>query len=446
MEGQKMNKSSISLLAQVLAAKDGLTIAEAERFIKQMFDVANESVQTDKLLKIKWLGTFKVTSVKDRESVNVNTGERIVIEGREKISFTPDNILKEIVNKPFAQFETVVVGDGVEFSDIDAKYEEETRIEDVAQEAKQQVESTTEPVQEVVKDTVSQGKGEAVETQSIESLPSDIGEDVVDVEAEAETVEKGPSTVVKEATDTTEKDASDTTEDNSIAPTEEDVTTTPEENATISKPQDYSNHNHHMIAIPKAVVFVALAVIVLLMAGMSWFAFSYGKMSAQRDHLASQLDKLNEYQVKPQIAREPKTPTSPIITVTAHDDSIKTAMREQKEQAKADSIRKAEQRLVQKAKADSIAKAKATLQQAENQPSVSTSYDSDVRIRTGAYRIVGVAQTVTVKKGQTLASLSKLYLGSGMECYVEAVNACRTVQEGQKVKIPKLELKKKLKK
>lgn len=126
-----MNKSSLSVLAKAVASKRGLTQAEAERFIATMFEVAGDGIQEDKLLKMKWLGTFKITSVKDRESVDVNTGERILIEGRDKISFTPDNILKEIINKPFAQFETVVVNDGVDFSDIDEKFANMEREEEL---------------------------------------------------------------------------------------------------------------------------------------------------------------------------------------------------------------------------------------------------------------------------------------------------------------------------
>lgn len=118
-----MSKISLSDLAQRLAEKSGISLQDAELFIRKMFDVANEGLQSDKLVKMKWLGTFKVMAVKDRESVDVNTGERILIEGRDKISFTPDNILKEIVNKPFAQFETVVVNDGVDFDEIDRKFE-----------------------------------------------------------------------------------------------------------------------------------------------------------------------------------------------------------------------------------------------------------------------------------------------------------------------------------
>ena len=118
-----MSKISLSDLAQRLAEKSGISLQDAELFIRKMFDVANEGLQSDKLVKMKWLGTFKVMAVKDRESVDVNTGERIIIEGRDKISFTSDNILKEIVNKPFAQFETVVVNDGVDFDEIDRKFE-----------------------------------------------------------------------------------------------------------------------------------------------------------------------------------------------------------------------------------------------------------------------------------------------------------------------------------
>ena len=117
-----MIKSSISLLAKAISSKRGLKQVEAERFVTKMFEVANQALDDDKQLKVRWLGSFKVAPVKDRESVDVNTGERIVIEGRDRISFTPDNILKEIINKPFAQFETVVVNDGVDFSDIDERF------------------------------------------------------------------------------------------------------------------------------------------------------------------------------------------------------------------------------------------------------------------------------------------------------------------------------------
>ena len=120
-----MSKFSLNTLGKLLADKSGLSQVEAELFIRKMFDVCNQGLDADKQVKIKWLGTFKVQATKDRESINVNTGERFTIEGRDKLTFTPDNILKEIVNKPFAQFETVVVNDGVDFDEIDEKFGEE---------------------------------------------------------------------------------------------------------------------------------------------------------------------------------------------------------------------------------------------------------------------------------------------------------------------------------
>ena len=166
-----MNRSSMSILARILAEKNNMTISEAEAFIKQMFDVANGVMQADKQLKIRWLGTFKVTSVKDRESVDVNTGERIIIGGRDKITFTPDNILKEIVNKPFAQFETVVVNDGVDFSEIDRKFAFEAKEEVSAPSDEQQIaeESETSPVD----------KAESIPVVAEMSDESELKEDVV---------------------------------------------------------------------------------------------------------------------------------------------------------------------------------------------------------------------------------------------------------------------------
>ena len=173
-----MSKSSLSVLAKAVASKRGLTQAEAERFIATMFDVAGAGIQEDKLLKMKWLGTFKITSVKDRESVDVNTGERILIEGRDKISFTPDNILKEIINKPFAQFETVVVNDGVDFSDIDEKFANMEREEEL-QLLKEQERHDEEVVQEEQnaelpqKEELSQEEEHSQEVELNEEVPQE---------------------------------------------------------------------------------------------------------------------------------------------------------------------------------------------------------------------------------------------------------------------------------
>lgn len=171
-----MNKSSLSVLAKAVASKRGLTQAEAERFIATMFEVAGAGIQEDKLLKMKWLGTFKITSVKDRESVDVNTGERILIEGRDKISFTPDNIMKEIINKPFAQFETVVVNDGVDFSDIDEKFanmereEEELRLQKEQECHDEEVVQEEQNAEQPQKEELSQEEEHSLEVELNENL------------------------------------------------------------------------------------------------------------------------------------------------------------------------------------------------------------------------------------------------------------------------------------
>lgn len=386
MEVKKMSKSSIQILAQVLAAKDNLSFVEAERFVRQMFDIAYENIEADKLLKMKWLGTFKVLSVKDRESVDVNTGERIVIEGRDKISFTPDAILKEIINKPFALFDTVVVNDGVEFGDIDAKYQE-TAVLPQLEENK----DMGEDVSELPAETEEQAK-EIVEIPT--PLPTDAQKVGMLTEEVEEKIEDTP-TETEQPVENTEG-----IEDENVQPTIE----------------------RHGIILPKSLIAVASVALLLLFAGMGWLAFNYGKVVAQRDQLAQQLQKINTEQVvKPKIAKEPKMPKQVVDTVLPQKPVQDNVNAELKRKAKEDSIR---------------------MSQASK---VLDEYDHDVRVRTGAYRIVGVSQIVTAKKGQTLTSISKLYLGPGMECYVEALNNTTEIKEGQQVKIPKLELKKRKK-
>lgn len=381
-----MSKSSIQILAQVLAAKDNLSFVEAERFVRQMFDIAYENIEADKLLKMKWLGTFKVLSVKDRESVDVNTGERIVIEGRDKISFTPDAILKEIINKPFALFDTVVVNDGVEFGDIDAKYQE-TAVLPQLEENK----DMGEDVSELPAETEEQAK-EIVEIPT--PLPTDAQKVGMLTEEVEEKIEDTP-TETEQPVENTEG-----IEDENVQPTIE----------------------RHGIILPKSLIAVASVALLLLFAGMGWLAFNYGKVVAQRDQLAQQLQKTNTEQVvKPKIAKEPKMPKQVVDTVLPQKPVQDNVNAELKRKAKEDSIR---------------------MSQASK---VLDEYDHDVRVRTGAYRIVGVSQIVTAKKGQTLTSISKLYLGPGMECYVEALNNTTEIKEGQQVKIPKLELKKRKK-
>lgn len=475
-----MNRSSMSILARILAEKNNMTISEAETFIKQMFEVANSVMQADKQLKIRWLGTFKVMSVKDRESVDVNTGERIVIGGRDKITFTPDNILKEIVNKPFAQFETVVVNDGVDFSEIDRKFAFEAKEEVSASSEEQQTaeESESLPVDKVesipavaampeeskvkeedaVSEVIVQVEDLSVVSEQAEAPISEIVEKeqpVADVqEPELPVVKEAPVQTVN-ASSVLEETAACCPETKApVSQTKQTVPAGNPENAAEEEEDDEvssSDINHYFI-LPRYVISVAVILILLLIGGIGWFAFNYGKMQAQRNHLALQLEKMQKVRMaKDSLAQAQKDD----LRTKALQDSARLAQSaevlngvdEQNAAAQSDSLRKAvaAKKIVSKQQTE-VAKQKAAEAVAKQKVEVqaASKYDADPRVRTGAYRILGVDQTIVAKSGQTLSSISKLYLGPGMECYLEAVNGgAIDVKAGQKIHIPKLVLKKK---
>lgn len=511
-----MNRSSMSILARILAEKNNMTISEAETFIKQMFEVANSVMQADKQLKIRWLGTFKVMSVKDRESVDVNTGERIVIGGRDKITFTPDNILKEIVNKPFAQFETVVVNDGVDFSEIDRKFAFEAKEEVSASSEEQQTaeESESSPVDksetipavaemsdesELKEDAVSevtvQVEDLSVVSEQAEVPISEIVEKeqpVADVqepeppvsqvqesdqpaavnlsEPSVADVEEPELPVVKEApvqsvTESSVQEETVVSRPETKAPVSQTKQTVPAgnpENAVEEEEDDEvsSSDRKHYFMLPRYVISVAVILILLLIGGIGWFAFNYGKMQAQRNHLALQLEEMQKARMaKDSLAQTQKDD----LRTKALQDSARLAQSaevlngvdEQNAAAQADSLRKVaaaketaskQQTEVTKQKVAEAAVKQKTLKEAKQkaEAQAASKYDADPRVRTGAYRILGVDHTIVAKSGQTLGSISKLYLGPGMECYFEAVNGgAIDVKAGQKIHIPKLALKKK---
>ena len=483
MEEEKMSKSNISRLAKSISSKHGLTQAEAERFISKMFEVANEGLHEDKLLKIKWLGTFKVTPVKDRESVDVNTGERIVIEGRDKISFTPDNILKEIVNKPFAQFETVVVNDGVDFSDIDEKFslqavpaepiaaempntigEQKTAEASIGQPESKNFNESKNTDEQKVADQPTAEVYPSAEAQPMAEEQSMAGEQPMVGELQMqplvgnttgeqeslvnEDILTKESSLVKNASDNEAATSNEAVASNNAAMSDGAV---PSEEPAAEVGEEV---HFHYLMIPKYLVAIICLVFVILLGGMGWFAFNFGKMQAQRDKLAMQLQTIK----KPtQVATKDSTQTSAedsaalALKMKAQEDSIRMAetskaveMAEKTEQGRVEGqalTNTSSSQIGTSSKGKGSSQAKGT---APSDPR-SSAYDADPRVRTGAYRIVGVAQTVTVKDGQSLASLSSLYLGPGMECYVEAVNGKNEVKVGQKIKIPKLELKRKKK-
>ena len=500
-----MNRSSMSILARILAEKNNMTISEAEAFIKQMFDVANGVMQADKQLKIRWLGTFKVTSVKDRESVDVNTGERIIIGGRDKITFTPDNILKEIVNKPFAQFETVVVNDGVDFSEIDRKFAFEAKEEVSAPSDEQQIaeESETSPVdkaesipavaemsdeselkEDVVSGVTVQVEDLSVVSEEAEVPVSEIKEKeqlLADAQESEQPVSKVREPELPDAVNLSEQSVAEVKEPEqpvvkevlvqsvtASSVQEETVVSHPETMAPVSQTkqavpvgnpentveeddEESSSDRKHYFMLPRYVISVAVILILLLIGGIGWFAFNYGKMQVQRNHLALQLEEMQKVRMeKDSLAQAQKD----VLRTKALQDSARLAQSaevlngvdEQNAAAQSDSLRKAvaAKAIVSKQQTE-VAKKKA-LKEAKQKVEVqaASKYDADPRVRTGAYRILGVDHSIVAKSGQTLSSISKLYLGPGMECYLEAVNGgAIDVKAGQKIHIPKLALKKK---
>lgn len=475
-----MSKNSLNGLADKLAEKSGLSQIEAELFIRKMFAVCHQGLAADKIVKMRWLGTFKVTSVKERESVDVNTGERIVIEGRDKISFTPDNILKEIVNRPFAQFETVIVNDGVDFESIDKKYEDSLEDEEQEEylEKPKPIIEVVEPTETPLPDVVSEETTQAEAVSSSEpttsgvidflDVPENPSEDgSVVVIGEDSTIE--PQTTVSQEVPTEEIPSSvsddiqaDSREENSNAEIEAetdaeigaDAEIEAETDAEIEADDEVEIRRRHFI-IPKYVVIIASFTLLLLIGGLGWFAFNYGQMAAQRDHLELQLA---QYKTDKNVVSKPANVKSQeqLLQEKARQDSLRMAKANDaiKAAERADSLKSAavdKEMSVKNLKTDEksaeLKKKSATDKKrdkaAEHANVVSDKYDSDPRVRTGAYRIVGVDQVVTVGEHQTMATLSKRYLGPGMECYIEALNGTSTIKSGQKIKIPKLELKKK---
>lgn len=498
-----MSKISLSDLAQRLAEKSGISLQDAELFIRKMFDVANEGLQSDKLVKMKWLGTFKVMAVKDRESVDVNTGERILIEGRDKISFTPDNILKEIVNKPFAQFETVVVNDGVDFDEIDRKFENaeedgsvsDSTLECVPDSENSSVESFVEqdssatsgvidfldeendaPVSDEMivigekrlsQENVAEPEEKKPEVSEPANSESEVKESEVPAQNEVEPVvsDEEKESILTEETPIAEKVPSDGENTITEIPIVEEASSDEE-----TPSSDEVTDKRHVV-LPRSLVVAASVVFLAMIVGFGWFAFNYGKMAAQRDHLALQLDNYQQVPTKKKAPAKSAPTQEEILRKKTIEDSVRMAQAseavkkaenaeqnmdatadkqsidaksaEAKKNLEAKKLADAKKQQETKKLAEAKKKEEARKQAEKHAAQASSKYDQDVRVRTGAYRIIGVSEVVTAREGQTIKSLSQKYLGPGMECYVEALNGNSLLKPGQKVKIPKLELKKK---
>lgn len=416
--------AKVNDFARELSEKYGLSLGDASDFVSAMFDVVKEELDgADSSVKIKGFGTFKVSAVGARASVDVNTGERIIIDGRNKISFTPEVLLRDRVNRPFVQFETVVLNDGVDFSEIDEESEEE--LDSVTETEPQGVQLSPTAPTSLPTDQSTDQPAPAEQPQGVQLSPTAPTSQSTDHYSSSETASKAVNTeehrdmarrLMTPKTETIEEDSEESDDKTTATAPEAD-----DEGIVIGGCRQRSPRIMYVLTIASFIILVSLGI------GMY---FLYQRIE-EKNHV---IDRLESRLYAQQEAAE-RADAQPAVAVK---DTIVSN----------DSLRAAELHAAEKAKKNSIAASKSAVEAKASQssaaPSTATTpsdYNYDTRVRTGAYIIVGVAKTVTVQPGQTLASISKAYLGEGMECYVEVLNNRHSVKAGEKLKIPQLKLK-----
>ena len=499
--------AKVNDFARELSEKYGLSLSDASDFIGAMFDVVNEELDdTDSSVKIKGFGTFKVSAVSARASVDVNTGERIIIDGRNKISFTPEVLLRDRVNRPFVQFETVVLNDGVDFSEIDDEMDElsdsviETETQGVQlsptdqptdQSANQPTPteqpqgvqlSPTAPTDQLTDQSANQPTP-TEQSQGVQLSPTAPTDQLIDQSANQPTpteqpqgVQLSPTAPTGQLTDQSANQPTQTEQPQGVqlsptAPTDQPtdqpspsepaskVVNTEEHRDTArrlmapkSEPIDGDNNkadeeksandidesDDEGIVIggckqrsPRMMYVLTIASFVILVSIGIGMYFLYQRIE-EKNHVIDRLETRLYAQQDTVVAVEPQCVVSDTI---ASNDALKAA-----DAHTAENIKKEKKDSVHASNSKAATGSTAVMSAAPTATTPSD-YNYDVRVRTGAYIIVGVAKVVTVQPGQSLASISKAYLGEGMECYVEVLNNCHTVKAGDKLKIPEVKLK-----
>lgn len=467
-----MAKTALQLIADTVAKKHKITVKDAEKFVSAMFDVMNEGLKTDKLVKVKGLGTFKVQAVKPRESVNVNTGERVLIEGHDKVSFTPDATMKELVNKPFAQFETVVLNDGVDFTDIDSKYENEATLENadettistnnaaipdtkvVSLNEEETTDSTNETANGVQETTIEQYTStvkDSVETVREPEKDHEIvvAKQEVAIETEAEPIKNTSETTEEEPIPLVETQPENIAEEPTVTAEMPVATEQKLEDANQTQPENIAEEP---IATPETPV-----------------------ATEQKLESANQTQPEN-------IVKEPiATPETPVTTEQKQEETAEkpkkinwlmwsaigffviaimyffgykfgkdAALRDNAVAVSAQPKSKPTAKAKQTKQHSSAKVAQTTTKQIQPTPKqVQSPVDdtekfkqlsNDKRIRYGAYDIIGIEKVVVLKKGQTMQSYSRKALGPDMVAYFQVLNNATTMAAGDTMKVPKVEL------
>ena len=440
-----MGKVSVAWIAEAIAGKHGLTQKDAEQFVATFFDLINEALHEEKMVKVKGLGTFKVIDVRERESINVNTGERVVIESHGKISFTPDPIMRDLVNKPFAQFETVMLNDDVDIEELNAvsvdeeplaivdeqpqEVEEEPNVaaagpevvdeqplmdEDQSQEETvPQLQEVEEPLLEVAERFVEEEPEQVVEEE-----PEQVVEEELPVEAEEQPQQAMETEAALMPVEASPVDDEPQPEEESSPVEEEPLAAQDEDDEEEEKPSSFFERHETLLLTLSHLFVAAIALAIGYIIGMQHFDMDRPVVQET---------------VVDSTARVSKTVVKP-----AAKDSVKDSVKEKAQQVKEDKHLLKEEDVVN-------VPAAATHDQSATANDSKQLATANAMVKTGAYRIVGTAKTITVKKGDTMERLSRLYLGEGMSCYIQLHNGVAEVSEGMRLKIPKLELKKRTK-
>lgn len=454
-----MSKTTIKELALSLSEKHDLSKADAERFVATIFEVINDGLEDDKLVKVKGLGAFKIIGVAARKSVDVNTGEPIVIEGRNKISFTPDASMRDDVNKPFSQFETVIINDGVDFSSIDKEYENEN--ETVENEEKVTTDKEDNKEQEKTENEISKDTETLIKSEpgDRERLTKDHSQEMpLSTESDSAAKDDPPTESVTpaESGSSAESDIpavkdetpaeSETSTVNKEAPAEEETSTVNKETPAESKSSaevDFATErrdierevekeliNYKETHPSHAMKVLAITAVVFVIACLCGGYYLFSQIQRRDSHI-EMLEK--QMRMVAQQQKEKKVATKP-------GKQIPQAKQEQDTLPQETDGKQDDAKLMPQADSK-----QETLKAADKQTALQDQYNKDVRIRTGAYVIVGIKKTVTVRSGQTMEGISRSSLGPGMECYLEAVNGGkRELKAGESVNIPELKLKKRL--
>ena len=432
--------TNIKDLARFLVEKHGIKLADAELFISLMTEIINEGVHRERQVKIKGLGTFKLTSVSSRESIDVNTGERIVIEGRDKLSFAPDNAMKELVNQPFSQFETVVVNDGVELED---EYKEQVEEVAPAEEKKEIVEEKAmeevefpceEPVEPIA--VVSEMSAETMsveEDKQEDKVQETISEtnvsEVEQIETAQETIDTASDNVAKD-----EEEALESSPEKEDEPMVEETDSRENDNEDTENISTVNTPRKSSYMKPLVVGFVALFVVLI-----GTICFMFMKLCQQNEQIYNFKMEVQTLQLE-LLKKQYSTMKGPSKVIKPVAVAEKPASAEEKKPTPVAEkpISVTEKSTSDVEKSTSVAEKPVSSKEEDAYEALNK---SDARVRTGAYRIVGVKQVIKVKRGQTLSSISRLYLGPGMECYIEVMNKNKELKEGDRVKIPELKRK-----